>query len=73
MKTQDVFIAHPKTTEQVSALKAFMQALEIKFEVSKEEAFNPEFVAKIEESRNQAKKGKVTRVEKKDLKKFLGV
>ena len=73
MKTQDIIIAHPKTNEQVSALKAFMQALEIKFEVSKEEAYNPEFVAKIEESRNQAKEGKVTRVEKKDLKKFLGV
>lgn len=37
MKTQDIFIAHPQTSEQVSALKAFMQALKIKFEVAKED------------------------------------
>lgn len=73
MKNQDIFIAHPQTREQVSALKAFMQALKIKFEVSKEETYNPDFVAKIEESREQAKNGQVTRVRKEDLKEFLGL
>ncbi len=73
MKTQDIFIAHPQTSEQVSALKAFMQALKIKFEISKEETYNPDFVAKIQESRQQAKVGKVTRVKKEDLQKFLGM
>lgn len=57
MKTQNIFTVHPETTEQVNALKAFMQALKIKFEISKEENYNPEFVSKIEESRAQYKKG----------------
>lgn len=73
MKTQDILIAHPKTIEQTSALKAFMQALKIKFEISKQEDYNPDFVAKIEESRRQVREGKVTRVKKKDLKEFLGL
>lgn len=73
MKSQNIFIAHPKTTEQVNALKAFMQALKIKFEVSKEESYNAEFVAKIKESREQYKKGEFISVEKKDIKSFLGL
>ena len=73
MKIQEIFIAHPQTSEQVSALKAFMQALKIKFEISKEEAYNPEFVAKVEESREQYKKGAFVSIEKKDIKSFLGL
>lgn len=80
MKTQDIFIAHPKTNEQVDALKAFMQALKIKFEVSKarpdssgESPYNPEFVAKIKKSEKEFEEGSFKRVEKKDLHKFLGV
>jgi hypothetical protein len=73
MKTQDVFIAHPKTNEQINALKAFMQALKIKFEVSKEENYNSEFVAKIKESKQQYKEGKFTRVKVDKLDAFLGL
>lgn len=73
MKTQDIFIAHPKTEEEENALKAFLQALKIKFEVSKIDNYNPEFVKKVLESRKQAKEGKVTRVEKENLKEFLGL
>lgn len=73
MKTQNIFIAHPKTSEQVSALKAFMQALKIKFEVSKGDSYNPEFVAKIEESKKQYENGDFISIEKKDIKNFLGV
>ncbi len=71
MKSQEILIAHPKTSEQVSALKAFMQALKIKFEISKEEPYSNDFVAKIEMSRKQAKGGKVTRIKKENLKEFL--
>jgi NH3-dependent NAD+ synthetase len=67
------FIAHPQTSEQVSALKAFMQALKIKFEVTNVENYDPAFVEKIVESREQAKSGKVTRVKKENLKEFLGL
>ncbi|MBX3162916.1 MAG: hypothetical protein KF900_00390 [Bacteroidetes bacterium] len=73
MRTQDIFIAHPQTTEQVSALKAFMQALKIKFEVSKEKEYNPDFVAKIHKSKQQHENGEFVSVEKKNLKNFLGL
>lgn len=73
MKTQDIFIVQPTTKEQVSALKAFMQALKIKFEVSKEEDYNPEFVKKIMESKRQYENGDFISIEKKDIKNFLGI
>lgn len=71
MKTQDIFIAHPQTSEQVSALKAFMQALKIKFEISKEETYNPEFVEKIFESKKQIAEGKFTEVKAENLNSFM--
>ena len=73
MKTQDVLIVHPSTKEQVTVLEAFLNSLKIKFEYSKDKEYDPEFVKKIEESRKQAKEGKITRVEKADLKEFLGI
>ena len=57
MKTQGIFIAHPQTSEEVSALKAFMKALKIKFEI-KDKTYNPEFVEKIKQSREDYKNGK---------------
>jgi len=65
--------AHPSTTEQAEALKAVMKALKIKFEVAREKEYDPSFVAKVIESRKQAKLGRVTRVEKKNLKNLLGL
>lgn len=74
MKTQDIFIVHPKTHGQESALKAFMKALKIKFQVTtNEDGYNPEFVKKILDSKEQAKNGQVTRVSKENLKEFLGI
>ena len=73
MKTQDIFIAHPKTTEQVDALKAFMLALKINFEVTDSMGYNLDFVKKVENSRQQVKSGQVTRVKQDDLNNFLGV
>lgn len=67
MEAKNIFIAHPKTTEQVDALKAFMKALKINFEISKEKPYNPEFVAKIQESRKQAKKGKTVKMDLDDM------
>lgn len=71
MKTQDIFIAHPKTVEQINALKAFMQALKIKFEISTKEDYNPDFVNKILESKKQIAQGKFTDVKQKDIKAFI--
>jgi hypothetical protein len=65
--------AHPTTIEQAEALKAVMKVLKIKFEVGRDKEYNPAFVEKVMESRKQAKSGKVTRVEKKDFQKLLGL
>ena len=53
-------------SSQITALKAFMKALKIKFEVSKED-YNTDFVAKIEESRKQAKAGKTVKIALDDI------
>ena len=73
MKTQDVLIVHPQTDEQANVLTTVMQALKIKFEVSKSAGYNPDFVKKALDGRKQAKEGKVTRVKKENLKEFLGI
>ncbi|WP_051394889.1 DUF2683 family protein [Indibacter alkaliphilus] len=62
---------HTETREQEDALKAFAKALKIKFEVAKESPYNPEFIAKIQESKEQHKKGDFISIEKKDIKTFL--
>ncbi len=73
MKSENTFIIHPETTEQENALKAFVKALKMKFEIAREKPYDPDFVAKINESRQQVKEGKTTRVRKEDLKAFLGL
>lgn len=48
MKTLNTYIVHPKTKEQASALKAFMEALKIKFEEThKEDVFELSKAQKI--------------------------
>ncbi|MDR9373852.1 MAG: hypothetical protein RI565_03205 [Schleiferiaceae bacterium] len=73
MKSKNTFIIHPETTEQETALKAFIQALNIEFEVSQGKPYDSDFVDKIKESRQQVKEGKTTRVEREDIKEFLGL
>lgn len=58
MKTNNTFIVHPTTDEQVSEIKAFLEALKIKFELTKEENYNAEFVKKITRARQDIKDGK---------------
>lgn len=72
MQTDNIFIIQPDTTEQASALKAFVKALKMKFEVA-EKPYNPDFVAKIMKSEQEFKQGKTTRVKKEDLSNFLGL
>jgi hypothetical protein len=67
------FTAYTEDALQIEAVKAFMKALKIKFKVSEDLPYNPEFVAKIEKSKQQALDGKVTRVETENLKEFLGL
>ena len=58
MKTNDIIIVHPSNDEQVTILKTILDALNIKFEFSKDEVYNPDFVAKIEKGRLDYKDGK---------------
>ena len=63
MKTDNAFIVYPETIEQEDALKAFAKALKMKFKVTREESYDPDFVAKIQESRRQVKEGKTVKIE----------
>ena len=58
MKTSDIIIAHPNSGDKIEALKAILKALKIKFEVTKEAAYNPDFVAKILQGDEDFKNGK---------------
>ena len=59
--------AFTEDTTQIEALKAFMKALKIKFEMSKEKPYDSEFVNKIQESRKQAKEGKTVKISLDDV------
>jgi uncharacterized protein YlxP (DUF503 family) len=70
MKTRDIFIAHPQTSEQVSALKAFMEALKIKFEISKNETNNSDVLDNIKAGLEEVKlfqKGELQTTSAKDF------
>lgn len=67
MKTENTFIIHPETTEQENALKAFVKALNIKFEISKDKDYNPDFVSKIHKSRMQIKEGNTVEMDLDDI------
>lgn len=71
MKTQDIYIAHPQSSEQATALKAFMQALKIEFEVRQKHEYNSEFLEKILESKKQISNGEFTDVKAENIRTFI--
>lgn len=58
MKSESIFIIQPETSEQEDALKAFVKALKIKFEITSENPYDPDFVKKIEKGRKELEEGK---------------
>jgi hypothetical protein len=66
MKTQNI-IVHPSNEQEMSVIKAFFEALKIKFEVAKDSPYDPEFVAKVEKSRKQAAEGKTVKIDLDDI------
>jgi len=40
MQTDNIFIAHPTTLDQLNALKAVVKALKVKFELKKENPYD---------------------------------
>ncbi len=62
----ETIIVQPKTKEQLTALKAFIKALKIDFK-SEKSPYNPDFVEKILQGREDIKNGKGIRIASKDL------
>ncbi|WP_442796117.1 DUF2683 family protein [Pelobium manganitolerans] len=60
--------AYTSDSSKIDALKAFMKALKIKFEVSKETPYNQEFVNKILEGEQDLLKGKGEKMTLDELK-----
>ena len=60
MKTPDTLIVHPLNDEQLNVIKTILEVLKVKFEFSKDETYNPDFVAKIQKARQDYKDGKGT-------------
>ena len=61
----DLFVAHPKTNEQLEAMKAFVKALKIDFEIEK--AYDPQFVKEILKAKQDVAEGKGIRIKTEDL------
>lgn len=62
----ETLIVRPKTKEQLTALKAFIKAMKIDFKTEKDN-YDPEFVEKILQGREDIKNGKGVKIEMKDL------
>jgi hypothetical protein len=67
------FTIHTDDKEHLNALKAMLKALKVKFEVSEDKPYNPEFVAKMNQSIKQVKERKTTKLNMEDLDSFLGL
>lgn len=70
MKSQDILIAHPSNAQEMSIIKAFFEALKIKFEVAKDAPYDPEFVDKILQGDADFKAGKGRKVTMDELNKL---
>jgi len=67
----ETLIIHTEA-EKVEIIKEFLNSIKVKFEISTDKSdtespYNPEFVAKIERSRQQAKEGKGRIIKIEDL------
>lgn len=60
------FTIHSDDKDKLNAIKAFMKALNIKFDIAKS-SYNKDFVSKIMESEKQFEEGKFKKIETKDL------
>ena len=67
MQTPSIFIAHPTNADQINALKAVVKALKIKFEVTSEKPYKPEFVNMVLEAEKEIKDGKGLKLSSKQF------
>ncbi|MCF8358445.1 MAG: hypothetical protein K9H26_06775 [Prolixibacteraceae bacterium] len=61
--------AYTSNSQQIDAIKAFMKALNIKFEVANDSPYDPDFVKKIKNSQKQANEGKTVKIDLDDIRK----
>lgn len=66
MKPQNI-IVHPANEKELRVVKAFFEALKIKFEVTHDSPYNQDFVAKINKSRKQVVEGKTVKIDLDDI------
>ena len=69
MKAAATIIAHPTTSEQMEALKAFVKALKIKFEIlnPEEKGYDPEFVEMVLQGDKEFENGNFKIIKTEDL------
>lgn len=60
-------IVQPKDRKELAAVKAALKTLGVSFRKEEVEPYNPEFVAKIERSKAEARAGKTTTIEPADI------
>ena len=56
----EILLVRPENSEQLKAIKAVLKVLNVDFVSKKQSKYDPEFVKKIQESRKQAKEGKIS-------------
>ena len=70
MSTDNIFIAHPQTVEQIEALKAIVKAFKIDYEISKKSDVET-YINELQESLNQVNEIKAGKLKKQSAKDFL--
>ena len=63
--------AYTKNTTEINAIKSFMKALKIKFELNKQEKDISQFISEIQSSLNQVQEIKLGKRPKQTVKEFL--
>ena len=67
VKSNNLIIFHPSSSEEAKALKAFAKALKIKFEIAEKKPYKNDFVEKIKRSKKEHKEGKDVVIKTDDL------
>ncbi len=69
----ETLIVEAKDQKELATVQAVLKALKVSFRKEDKSSYDPTFVAKIEQSVQEVKEGKVTRVKKENLQNFIGL
>jgi hypothetical protein len=59
----ETVIVHPKNKEQLSALKAFVKALKMDFEIKADSPYDPDFVDMVRSAQKEVDEGKLIKLD----------